>query len=258
MVPVLSVGAAALTPAGPVLLASPFRVSGYAKYVSEWEPPSLSDEYFLMFLALVAVSVVVWARRGVRVSGPRVALLGLGIVVGLMYARTVAVGAAIAAPLAAEALTHALGRARESVTTGERSMRVVALISALLIAAMLAPARAAEPVDVPSALNTELAGVPTGTVLCNEYRLGGWIIWRHPHLRPSIDPRTEIYSPEHVESRFIFMRAEPGWQQYVARTKCTYALLDRFTAAPEALTAQLEWVKIAETAEYVLLQAPGQ
>lgn len=257
LVAVLSVVAAALTPVGPVLLTAPLRVQGYAKYVNEWEPPSISDAYFVMFLGLVAVPVVHWARSGVRVSWTRVALLGLGLAFGLMYARTVAVGAAIVAPLAAEALSQALGRAREAVTGGERSVRITLVAVALVVSAMVSPARASTLAYVPSALDPELERLAAGTVVCNDYPLGGWLIWRHPHLRPTIDPRTEIYSPEHVESRLTFLLAEPGWQQFLVRTKCTYALLARETAAPEALVDRLGWLEIGSTDAHVLLRAPS-
>lgn len=256
LVPLLSIGAAALTPAGPVLLTSPFKVRGYAKYVSEWEPPTVTDAYFVMFLVLVAIPVVSWARSRRSISWERLALLGLAIAFGLLYARTVAVGAAVAAPLTAEALSGVMRQSREEVDRPERLVRVGVIIAGLALAAMLAPARAATLTYVPDALDPELQRLPTGTVICNEYPLGGWVIWRHPHLRPAIDPRTEIYSPEHVESRLTFMRAEPGWQSYVKRTKCTYAILDRTTAAPEALVSQLAWVEVASTEDFVLLRAP--
>jgi hypothetical protein len=257
LVPLLSVGAAALTPVGPILLTAPWRVREYAEYVSEWEPASLSQPFFVMFLLLAATSIVIWARGKASVSWPRVLLLGLGIVIGLMYGRTVAVGAATVAPLAAEAITMATRRSYETVTSGERWTRGVAVVAALTIAAFLAPSRTSEPEKVPSAMDPTLAAIAPGTIVCNEYRLGGWLIWRHPQLRLSIDPRTEIYSPEHAASRFTFMRAEPGWQQYPARAKCTYALLDRKTSAPEALTAQLGWSEVETTEEFVLLRAPG-
>ena len=86
-------------------------------------------------------------------------------------------------------------------------------------------------------LDAPLAALPQGTVVCNDYGVGGWLIWRHPNVRPTIDGRVEVYATGHVKEHIDFERAAPGWQAYVRRTGCTYALLTKDQPVVEALDA---------------------
>ena len=256
VVPAGSVVAAALTPSGPRLLLAPLEVGGYTKYVTEWAPPTLSDPQFLSFLVLVAIPVIIWARRERKTSWTYLLLLGVGLAVGLAYSRTVAVGAAITAPLAAQALQTVTDRPVEAVTRAERLLMAASVTLALTITAGLAPSVASSPSGVPNALNAPLDALPDGTVLCNDYRVGGWLIWRHRDLHPTIDGRTEIYTPDHVRGFVAFYGAAPGWQRYVKESECSYALLASGAPGVEALKVQLAWQEVAAGDGYTLLR-PG-
>ena len=87
------------------LLLAPLSVSGYAKYVSEWDPPSLTSPSVAITLGMLVVVLVIWGRRASRVPWSRIAVWGVALGWTLLYTRTVAVGAVIAAPLFAEALS---------------------------------------------------------------------------------------------------------------------------------------------------------
>jgi hypothetical protein len=257
LVPFGSTVAALLTPVGPGLLMAPFEVRGYTKFVTEWAPPSLGDIQFIVLILMAVIPLLVWLRRGEPVSWSSILLLGLGVVVGLMYTRTMAVSAALIAPLTAGAMQQVIPLRTESVRRTELILRVIGLSVALALTAVLAPSAAAGPaVRVPNTLNEPLDAVPSGSVVCNAYRLGGWLIWRHPTLRPTIDGRTEIYSVDHVEAYINFERAAPGWESYVSHSGCTYALLSKDAAVVERLTDRLHWRQIASGEGTVLLRQP--
>jgi hypothetical protein len=139
----------------------------------------------------------------------------------------------------------------------EWGFRLVAVVAALVLAAGLAPSRAGTPGRVPLGLDTSLDAIPTGTAVCNEYVLGGWLIWAHPNLRPTIDGRTEVYSVQHVAAYVDFVRASPGWESYVQATRCTYALLPEDAPVVEALTQRSDWSVVKTDSGRTLLRAPG-
>jgi hypothetical protein len=208
----------------------------------------------MVLILMAAVPLVVWLRQREPVPWSSILLLGLGVVVGLMYMRTMAVSAAMIAPLTATAIQEVLSSHAEPVRRTEWIRRFAAVLAVLGLAAVLAPITATQPAGVPNALNEPLDAVPSGSVVCNAYRLGGWLIWRHPNLRPTIDGRTEIYSVEHVEAYLNFERAAPGWESYLSHSDCTYALLSEDAPVVERLTDRLHWRQVASGEGTVLLR----
>lgn len=255
-VPVASVAAAALTPTGPSLLLSPFAVNETTQFIEEWMPPSVRQPGFLAFLVLAATVVLVWARSRRPVRWTEVLLAGLAIGLALLYARTVALGAAVIAPVAAATVQTLLPPDREPVSRRETRLTVGLTALGLVLAAVVLPARAAVPTWGASDLDARLSTLPAGTVVCNDYGVGGWLIWRHPNLRPTIDGRVEVYATGHVKEHIDFEHAAPGWQSYLARTRCGYALLGKDQPVVEALTAQAHWSVLQRGSQYVLLRAP--
>src|SRR6476661_385798 len=190
-------------------------------------PPSLRQPGFLAFLALAAAVVLVWARARHRARWTDILLVGLAIGLALLYSRTVAVGAAVIAPVAAATIQGLLPRDREPVTRREIGLTTGLTALGLLVAALVLPTRAAVPTWGANDLDVPLAALPQDTVVCNDYGVGGWLIWRHPNVRPTIDGRVEIYATGHVKEHIEFERATPGWQAYLGKTSCTYALLGK-------------------------------
>ncbi|HSU74923.1 MAG TPA: hypothetical protein VLI66_08270 [Terrabacter sp.] len=255
-VPLASLAAAALTPTGPALLLSPFAINETTQFIEEWMPPSLHQPGFLGFLALAATVVLVWARSRRPVRWTEVLLVGLAIGLALLYARTVAMGAAVIAPVAAATVQSLLPPDREPVSRREVRLTLGLTALGLVVAALVLPARAAVPTWGARDLDAPLSALPAGTVLCNDYGVGGWLIWAHPNVRPTIDGRVEVYATGHVEEHLTFERAAPGWQSYLTSTHCTYALLGKDQPVVEALTAQAQWTVAARGSQYVLLRAP--
>jgi len=256
LIPVGGVMVAALTPVGPELLSSPFQVQEMTQFIEEWRSPALSDPGFVAFLALSAITIVGWSRTDRRVPWTRILLLGLAVGLSLLYIRTVAVGTAVVAPLAAATLQDAMPFSPESTTRREIAVTLSLAIVGLSLAMFLAPAKAATPVSGATDLNEPLEHIPAGTVVCNEYSLGGWLIWAHPQLRPIIDGRTEVYSLEYVKAYMDFHQGKPGWERFPKQVGCEYALLGISQPPSSGLVKQEGWQVLARGDKYVLLGAP--
>jgi hypothetical protein len=74
-------------------------------------------------------------------------------------------------------------------------------------------------------LRTTLDAAPAGSVVLNDHRLSGWLLWREPQMISVLDLRTEIFSKEYVEAYIRTWEVRPGWQEVIAETKPTYAVL---------------------------------
>ncbi len=257
VVPVGSVVAAALTPVGPGLLLSPVAVREMTQFVEEWRSPSLTDLSFVSFLVLAGATMLVWSRARSRPGWTSLLLLATAAGFALAYARTIPVGAAVLAPVAAAALHAPTGLAREPMRRAEVALTLGLTVVALLIAAVLAPTRGAVPAWGPNDLDTAIAALPADTVVCNDYGSGGWLIYAHPNVRPAIDGRTEVYAVDYVRAYLGFATGSPGWQSYLGRTSCHWALLPTGLPVTEALTAQAGWKVADRGADYVLLRAPA-
>ncbi|MGO4663057.1 hypothetical protein AB4Z14_14420 [Terrabacter sp. 2TAF16] len=254
LVPVLSVAVAALTPVGPRLFVSPFQVSGVTGLISEWQPPGLADPGLLAALLLVAVVVVDQVVRG-RGEWTVALLAVLALVLAVTWSRTTGLAAVVVAPLAALAPQRLT---RQKASAVPRRERIAVLLSgglSLVLAAVLAPVAAASPGIGPNGLDAALDRLPAGTVVCNDQADGGWLMLRHPGLRPTMDTRVELYSVERIRQYLSFVAGEPGWQAYTSRVGCTYALMPTDAAVVPVMRGTGSWSLVAEVGGYVLLKA---
>ncbi|MGA8994605.1 MAG: hypothetical protein WB441_09910, partial [Nocardioidaceae bacterium] len=123
-VPVLSLVATTLTPAGPRLLGSQLAVSARTGLIAEWGPTDFRTVPALAGALLVGLVVLVWVRQG-QASWTRVAMLVLAAGWLLLVSRMVPLAAVVAAPLLCEALERAEGgrdpgqATRRGATRGE-------------------------------------------------------------------------------------------------------------------------------------------
>lgn len=257
LIPALSVVVAALTPVGPQLLTSPFQVAGVAGLITEWQPARTTDPAFVGAALLLVLTVVWLARYRRERRWHLVLLLAMVAVLALTSLRTVAIAGALIAPIAAQALQQLTGLPREPVEAREKVTTVGLAVVGLVLAALIAPAQAGATTTGREALRGPLDALPAGTVVCNDQRDGGWLIWRHPQLRVTIDTRVEIYSVDHIRQYLAFVDARPGWERYPARVRCTYALLAPDAAVVEALTTRMHWSVVESAGDRVLLRAPA-
>ena len=101
-----------------------------------------------------------------------------------------------------------------------------------------------------------IAALPQGTVVCNEYALGGWLILDHPNVRPAFDPRTELFTIDYIDTSIAFTRATPGWQRLPVITGCRYAIQPSNSARIGVLTTEANWQVLGSDRGYTMLAAP--
>ena len=256
-VPLLSLVAAGLTPLGPGLLLSPLTVGRNAsEFVGEWQSTSVHDPFAIVTLAMLGLVILSWVRLRWPAPWWQVSLLLTGVAATLAATRTIPVGALIAAPLLAQEVQRYRSRTVRRPTLRSCSAWAALILVALVAAAPLAAAKAQSPVGVPERLTPQLSSIPPGTVVLADGNISGWLFWADPGVKPVLDPRIEIYPPEHLRAFVSAMAAGPGWEQFVSRTGTRYALVLAGSAIATALAERAGWSQIGKDAGYVLLRAP--
>lgn len=255
-IPALSFVAAAVTPVGPRLLFSAFETTGMWKYVTEWAPPSFREVGPAVALLMIFLVVVTWGRGTARIPWSHIGLLAVAVAWTVMSARTVALGAVVLAPLVA-AVLHGWIRAGRSQRTGRTEIGFLALLVGACLAALAlaAPNTAADPGKVPTGLDDELAALPAGSSIINEYTLGGWLHWGHPELQPVIDGFTDGYGESALIAYGGAISVQRGWEDYVAESGARSALLPVDSPLATALEERLNWTVVGTDNGFVLLQA---
>ncbi|NYG07685.1 hypothetical protein BJ986_002172 [Phycicoccus badiiscoriae] len=257
-VAVVLAGAAvtAVTPVGPRLYESFATVRAVSPYISEWRHPTLSSLSVAATAALAVLVLLLWASSRTHPGWTRIALWVVGVGWAAMSMRSVAIGAIILAPLAAEALGTGLRRPRTVVTRGERRLVGGALVASLVLAGVLAAAGPREPVGVPAALDPSLDALPHGSVVFNSDLLGGWMMWAHPDLRHTSDTRAELYGPARARAYLRILATQPGWRTDFDALAPRAALVAEPSPLARALT-EGGWHVSGRDAGYVLL-VPGR
>ena len=225
-IPVLGVLAAAATPVGPRLLLGPVNVSHVSNMIVEWQPPDFHEPDAALTAVLLFVVIVTWSRASAPAEWSHGLLLALAGAWTLYSARTLPLGAIIAAPLVAGAMSSWL-RERNPRSGARRDILFVATFAALgivLVTVVLRPHPVAFSM-VGAPVDAELERIPADTVVFNEYAFGGWLDWNHRQVRPVIDGLTESYDGAYIAAHSASLRVSPGWQSVVQRTGATYALL---------------------------------
>ena len=258
LVPLASLAVCALTPVGPRLLLTPFEVSQNAtQYVQEWQPtPVRATLTAIITLLLVAGAMLGWIRSPEKTAWWKIFLAIAAVVSTLAMFRTIPVGAIVAAPLAASAIQSLRHAAPER--PGRRSVRLWALLvlTCALIAIPVTALVARHPGDVPERLRATLDAAPAGSIILNDHSLSGWLLWREPQLVPVLDLRTEIFSKAYVQAYLRNAEVRPGWRDFLAETKPTYALLRSESPIRLALQEELQWVPLQTAQGFTVLRAP--
>jgi hypothetical protein len=207
------------------------------------------------------VTSLLWLLARHRPRPWELAQLALSLGLTLVMWRLVPLGAILAAPLLASALQPLIGRAREGWSRRERRAVVASWAGALVLATLVA----AGPVGASAqqfpgelgAVDSALAELPAGTVVWDDFGLSGWLLWRHASLRPVIDLRVELYSPEYIDAYRRTELVEEGWRELPARTRASYAVLRTDSALGAAFKDRLGWSTVATGGGYAVLRAPG-
>jgi hypothetical protein len=256
---VAMVVAAALTPNGPRLLLSPFHVREYAKFVSEWQPPSVHSIWGFGFYVLLALLIVGVARRREPVPPSQLLVICAAIFLGLSYVRTLAPAAVLLVPHVAALWQPASGRAVDAGKRSDRGMHRLGVAVALCALVGTVAALALSPREQPGMPRPAAARVTATApepVVITEYGLGGWLLWNAPTVRPAIDGRAEIYPVDYVRDYLSALRMGQGWQDVVDRVRADAALLSVETPLVGGLRDQLHWREVYRDDDFVVLVPP--
>ncbi|WP_406831821.1 hypothetical protein ABEG17_03100 [Pedococcus sp. KACC 23699] len=241
------------TPLGPRLYESFATVRAVSPYIAEWRLPTLSSPSVLITLGLAVAVPLLWVAARRRPGWAHVLLWAVGVGWASSSMRTVAIGAIILAPLAAQALDQGVGRARPKAGRAEVALVGAAALLSVVLAAVLAAAGPKEPQQVPTAFDTQLASLPAGTVVWNSDTLGGWLMWSHPELEHTADTRAELYGPAKARDYLAVIAAVPGWESRFDALHPTVVVVDEGAGLVGALERR-GWRIAARDAGYALLR----
>ena len=252
---VASLASVGLTPLGPRLLALPFQNSGNVRaFVGEWQPTQATNPIAMVTLAMIGCVLLLWIRSAVTPPAWQLSLAALSAVSTLAMTRTIAVGALLAAPLLADALQNHRGEpmTRPSGRAAKTWLATMLCLAALAIPVAMAVDQTTD--TVPAKLTSQLQGLPPGTVVFDHDDLSGWLMWIAPQSRPVIDLRSEVYDATYHIKYARAMQVLPGWDQFVANSGASYALVLNDSAIAEALRTRLGWTQVGVDKGYVLLK----
>ena len=109
----------------------------------------------------------------------------------------------IVAPVAAGELQNILGdRVASSSLKGFRTISAAAIAAFAILVAIWLPTVSPLLGKPPLEASARLDALPGRATVLNEYAAGGWLLWSARDVSPSIDGRTEIYSPESFVPNF--------------------------------------------------------
>jgi hypothetical protein len=245
--------AAAVTPVGPALYGGVVAVGDRASYFAEWLPPDwFAWRSGAIALLLAATLVGLWVRG--RNSWTETLLIALAGVFAAYSVRTIPLGAAMLAPLAGAPLQSFLGR-RAEVTRGERRAVLGGAAALLAVLALAVPFTSDEPLHEPAWTDRELAGVPAGTKVLNDWALGGYLMWRYPHLDLVMHGYGDTFTTAELRRNNDLLSTAPGWEEYLRDLHVRIAVLRPGLLATR-LAAQEGWRVVHSSGDLELLEAP--
>jgi hypothetical protein len=101
-----------------------------------------------------------------------------------------------------------------------------------------------------------VAAIPAGCRVLNEYRQGGYIIYRRwPTVRVSQDGRNDLYGAEELVAQQSVLAAKPGWRRWLTRHHVD-CVLARPTRPIVSRLQAMGWSRAAEDPSGVLLLRP--
>ncbi len=232
------------------------------QFVSEWQPPALTQAFTWPFWGVLLLGVVLLLRRPRRWDAATLAALGF-TALALRYLRMI--------PFAVIAwLPVLLARLPRTVALPARPTALNRwLLAALLLFAVLstpyvrlglggAPATLIDPYFPVAACETLAQRASAGGGVFTLPEWGGYVGWRlAPEIRPFVDGRVELPPQTVWEEYLAIATGQPDWEEALQRWEIGYLLLSRTRHAQLAALAQAAgWLVWYEDAETLLLARP--
>jgi hypothetical protein len=230
-------------------------VGSRTRYFSEWQPPTWTDWSSLGFLVLLVATLAGLLLRG-RNTWTETMLIALAGVFAATASRTVPVGAAMLAPLAATPLQAVLGR-RPRVTRRERWVVGAGAVAALVALGVAVPHTSTDPIAVPPWADSSLHRLPAGTKVLNDWNLGGYLMWRYPQLDLMMNGYGDTFTTAELDRNTSLLMVDPGWQHDVRASGARVALLRSHTLLVSQLIAEAGWHVVHDSGDWAMLRAPS-
>ncbi|HEX3931269.1 MAG TPA: hypothetical protein VHW64_11210 [Nocardioides sp.] len=250
--------AAALTPVGPAVYGAVAQVGSRTSYFAEWLPPDWISWDSAGFAVLLAVTLVGLWRRGHN-SWTETLLIVLAGVFGAYSVRTVPLGAAMLAALAAVPLQALVTRGTPPPRATGREVRgiLAAAAAALVVLGLLVPHTASEPLAEPAWTGPALGSLPPGTKVLDDWALGGYLMWRYPRLDLVMHGYGDTFTTAELDRNDGLITLAPGWQHALHLTGARVAVLRPWSALAQDLIAQEGWQVEHRSPTLEMLRAPN-
>jgi hypothetical protein len=252
LVGLVSVGAACLTPFGPMVWAYAAGLStnpGVTRLITEWQPTTVRDATGLLFFGSVAAVVVLIARRGRVTAWPTLLWLGTFALIGAYAVRGEAWW-----PLAAVAAIAGVLLTGPAPGSGEaarmdppdtpllRGLNLVVVGGIALAGLALLPIwRPVEPgtgipvgvlTDAPPGITAALRDViHPGDRIFNPQPWGSWFEFELPDTLVAIDSRIEMFPSDDWADYGRVAAGVEGWQAILDRWGVTFVVIEGTDAA---------------------------
>jgi hypothetical protein len=246
--------AAAVTPVGPSLYRAVMAVGDRAEFFAEWLPPDWVTWRSAAFAVLLAATLVGLWRRGHN-AWTETLLIALAGVFAAYSVRTVPVGAAMLAPLAAAPLQALVGR-RRAVRSAERRMVLGGAALALVALALAVPHTSDQPLAAPPWADAALGGLPPGTKVLDDWSLGGYLMWRYPRLDLVMHGYGDTFTTTELTRNNDLLTVAPGWQHDLRDLHARVALLRPYSSLAVQLESQEGWRVDHVSDSWEMLTAP--
>ncbi|MGC4109682.1 MAG: hypothetical protein QM747_04505 [Nocardioides sp.] len=246
--------AAALTPVGPALYGGVVQVGSRTKYFAEWQPPDWISWGSAGFAVLLAATLLGLWHRG-RNSWAETLLVALAGLFAAYSVRTVPLGAAMLAPLAAAPLQTLVGRRRP---VGRREVSAVLTLSALALVVLgaLVPHTSSRPLAEPAWTGPALDALPPGTKVLDDWGLGGYLMWRYPRLDLVMHGYGDTFTTAELDRNTRFVTLGTGWQDDLRASGARVALVRPWSVLGQGLIGEERWTVVHRSDSLEMLRAP--
>lgn len=253
-----------LNPYGPALVLFPvelMRRGDALKNVIEWMSPDFHTVRGQSFLLWIAVFVVVVARAPHRVSRRDLVVTIPFLALGFWALRNVAIAPLVGLPVVARAIAvdpeAAAVRRREE----ERSPIGWALGAVLVLVACALVVRAAgqpdfveSPYPVKAMNALEDAGLLGSRLLLDDGDAAYPELAYGPGVQPVfLDDRYDMYPTRVIDEFMLVSRAQPGWEDVLARYDVEAVIWDKDRALVQLLEQSGDWTEIHRDKTWVTL-----